>query len=114
MQGGRIQMTVSTTLLGSHTNFESLIVECLSLPEKYPEFLKRALSHGNVASVSIRPDMMFEHPSENSEHSVFLQPKYPTYDLPYHSTYPNPIDIAQPISALLSCRRRSSKRRKPS
>ncbi len=77
MQGGRIQMTVSTTLLGAHTNFESLIVECLSLPEKYPQFLKSALVEGDVASVSIRPEMMFEHPSENSEHSILLQPKYP-------------------------------------
>ncbi len=103
MQGGRIQLSLSTTLLGAHTNFESLIVECLSLPEKYPQFLKSALIEGNVTSVSIRPDLMFEHPSENSEHSILLQPKYPLYDLPYRNTYPNTIDIAQPISAILSC-----------
>ncbi len=103
IQGGRVQMTISSTLLGSHTNFESLIVECLSLPEKYPQFLKSSLMNGSVASVSVRPDMMFEHPSENSEHSLLLQPKYPIYDLPYRSAYPDPIDIAQPISALLSC-----------
>ncbi len=103
MQGGRIQVTLSTTLFGEHTNFESLIVSCLSLSDKYPQLLRSALVNGNVTSVCIRPDMMFEHPSENPDRGILLQPKYPTYTLPYRHSYPNMIDIAYPIATILCC-----------
>ena len=102
MQDGRFQLTLSTTAFGEHTNFEKLLFDALTLSEKYPTLLRTLLGDGSVSSVSIQPQIMFEHASENPDHTIFLQPKYPLYNLPYQNSYPTIADIAQPISAILS------------
>ncbi len=103
MQGGRIQCTLATTAFSEHTNFEQLVSQALSIPEKYPTLLRTALCAGSVTSVSIQPQIMFEHASENSNRSIFLQPKYQLYTLPYQNLYLTMINIAQLISSIHSC-----------